>query len=77
MHGIRSIDQTGMWTNIDCYNSYPYICKVPAIFENEDPAPTLCTGEGFTSWDDYYQGLYICLICPRLPRIPSLLQLLG
>ena len=54
MHGIRSTDQTGQWSNINCQNYYAYVCKAPAVFDTADPQPTLCTADGFTSWDDYY-----------------------
>ena len=54
MHGVRSTDQTGQWSNIKCDNSYAYVCKAPAIFDTADPEPTLCTAEGFTSWNKYY-----------------------
>ena len=29
MHGLRSSDQTGQWSNIKCDNYYAFVCKVP------------------------------------------------
>jgi hypothetical protein len=58
MHGIRSTDQTGMWSNVNCESWYPYICKAPAIYDSQDPVLPKCDADGFTTFDAYYGSCY-------------------
>ncbi len=58
MHGIRSTDQTGMWSSVGCESWYPFICKTPAIYDTSDPDPVMCEHEGKTDWNAFYGSCY-------------------